>query len=137
MRTLLLRTAFALFLVGVWLGGLSEAQDGLTKRDAQGPVTVTVTLIPGAVSSAPIRAKVVLDTHSVALDGVAFEQAVAIRTPDGAETQPTAVEQASGSGHHREAVLVFQAAQTTGRVQIVVKNVGGVNERLFTWESVR
>jgi hypothetical protein len=33
--------------------------------------------------------------------------------------------------------LVFQAAPTTGRVQIVVKNVGGVNERLFTWESVR
>jgi hypothetical protein len=137
MRALLLRTAFMVSLIGVWLGGQSEAQDGLTKRDGQGPVTVTVTLIPGAVSSAPIRAKVVLDTHSVALDGVAFEQAVAIRTPDGAETLPTAVEQASGSGHHREAVLVFQAAPTTGRVQIVVKNVGGVNERLFTWESVR
>src|SRR5262249_33898968 len=110
MRALALGTVFVSTLVAAWLGGLSEAQDVFTKRDAQGPVTVVVTLIPGVVSSAPIRAKVVLDTHSVALDGVAFEQAVAIRTPDGAETLPTAVEQATGSGHHREAVLVFQAA---------------------------
>jgi hypothetical protein len=137
MRARFLSTVSVLALVAVWLGGLSEAQDVFTKRDAQGPVTVTVTLIPGVVSSAPIRAKVVLDTHSVVLDGVAFEQAVSIRSPDGAATLPTAVEQATGSGHHREAVLVFPAASTTGRVQIVVKDVGGVNERVFTWESVR
>jgi hypothetical protein len=136
MRAVLVDTAFLLF-IGLWFVGLSEAQDAFTKRDAQGPVTVTVTLIPGTVSSAPIRAKVVLDTHSVALDDVAFEQAVVMRTPDGAETLPSAVEQARGSGHHREAVLVFQTAQTAGRVGIVVKNVGGVNERVFTWESVR
>jgi hypothetical protein len=136
MRAFVTRTAFVLSLIGVWLGGQSEAQDGFTKRDAQGPVTVSVTLIPGTVSSAPIRAKVVLDTHSVALDGIAFEQAVAMRAPDGAERLPSAVEQAKGSGHHRQAVLVFQTAQTAGRVQIVVENVGGVNERVFTWESI-
>jgi hypothetical protein len=115
MRVFLLRTAFVLSFLGVWLGGQSEAQDGFTRRDTQGLVTVTVTLISGAVSSGPIRAKVVLDTHSVTLDGVVFEQAVAIRTPDGAETLPTAVEQAKGSGHHREAVLVFQAATNDGQ----------------------
>ena len=135
MRALLLRAAFASFLIGVWLGGQSEAQDGLTKRDAQGPVTVTVTLIPGAVSSASIRAKIVLDTHSVALDDVAFEQAVAMRTPDGAEVLPAAVEQARGGGHHREAVVVFPPPAPPGPVRIVVKNVGAVAERTFVWEA--
>ena len=135
MRAYLLRAAFALSLISVWLGGQSEAQDGLTKRDAQGPVTVVVTLIPGAVSSAPFRVKVVLDTHSVALDGVAFEQAVAIRIADGAEVAPSAVEQTSGGGHHREAVLVFPPSPQSGSVRIIVRNVGGVAERTFLWES--
>jgi hypothetical protein len=135
MRVFFVSMAFVWSLIGVWLGGLSEAQEGLTKRDAQGPVTVVVTLIPSPTPGAPIKAKVVLDTHSVALDGVAFEQAVAIRTPDGAEAPPTAVEQASGSGHHREAVLVFPPSPQPGSVRIVVRNVGGVAERTFLWEG--
>lgn len=135
MRVFFVSMAFAWSLIGVWLGGLSEAQEGLTKRDAQGPVTVVVTLIPSPTPGAPIKAKVVLDTHSVALDGVAFEQAVAIRTPDGAEVLPSAVEQASGSGHHREAVLVFPPLPQPGSVRIVVRKVGGVAERTFLWEG--
>jgi hypothetical protein len=41
----------------------------------------------------PIRWRA-LDTHSIDLDSVAFEHAVALRTPDGADAPPTAVEQA-------------------------------------------
>lgn len=135
MRASLVGMAFVWFVVGIWPGGRPEAQEGLTKRDAQGPVTVVVTLIPSPTPGALVKAKVVLDTHSVGLDGVAFEQAVAIRTADGAEVPPTAVEQASGSGHHREAVLVFPPSSQPGSLRIVVKNVGGVAERIFLWES--
>lgn len=135
MRAFSVGTVFVLSLIGIWIGGLSEAQEGLTKRDAQGSVTVVVTLIPAPTPGAPIKAKVVLDTHSVALDGLAFEQAVAMRVADGAEVTPTGVEQASGSGHHREAVLVFPPSPQSGSVRIVVRNVGGVAERTFTWES--
>jgi hypothetical protein len=135
MRALVAGMAFVWSLIGVWAGGLSEAQEGLTKRDAQGPVTVVVTLIPPPTAGAPLKAKVVLDTHSVGLDGVAFEQAVAIRTADGAEVLPIAVEQASGSGHHREAVVVFPPSPQPGSVRIVVRNVGGVAERSFLWEG--
>jgi hypothetical protein len=134
MRVLAGMAFVVLSLLSVGPAALSEAQGGLTKRDAQGPVTVVVTLIPPATPGAPIKAKVVLDTHSAGLDGVAFEQAVAIRPLDGAEVPPTAVEQVSGSGHHREAVLVFPPSAQPGTVRIVVKNVGGVAERTFTWE---
>jgi hypothetical protein len=77
---------------------------------------------------------VVLDTHSVGLDRIAFETAVVLRGPDGVEIAATAVEQLKGSGHHREAVLVFPPVSRPGTGRIVVKNVGGVAERVFEWE---
>ena len=57
-----------------------------------------------------------------------------MRSPDGADIAPTAVEQATGSGHHREATLVFPPPAQAGPLKIVVKNVGGVADRSFVWE---
>ena len=109
----------------------TSAQSALTKRDGQGPVAVVVTLMEATASG--IRAKVVLDTHSVALDGIAFEQAVRLRRPDGTEIAPVAVEGASGAGHHRQAVVVFPPVGGATAVLIVVKDVGGIAERAFRW----
>jgi hypothetical protein len=113
--------------------GRSAAQDPFTQRDQQGAVTVVVTLMPPATPGAPLKAKIALDTHSVGLDGIAFDRAVVMRT-GGADVPPTAVEQATGGGHHRNAVLVFPPPAQPGPVEIVVKNVGGVDERSFSWE---
>lgn len=128
------RAGLVLTLVIVWAAVSSEAQEGLTKRDRRGPVTVEVTLILPTATGEPIRAKVVLDTHSVALDGIALDQVVVLRVADGADVAPTAVEAAQGSSHHREAVLVFPPVAGAGTVRILVKNVGGVAERSFSWE---
>jgi hypothetical protein len=132
MRAHVLRS-LVLSLVVLGTLGRSEGQDPFTKRDQQGPVTVVVTLIPPATPGAPLKAKIVLDTHSVGLDGIAFERAVVMRT-GGTDVSPTAVEQATGGGHHRNAVLVFPPPAQPGPVQIVVKDVGGVAERSFSWE---
>ncbi len=128
-------------LVGLALGLLTSAsvgnvsaQDALTKRDQQGPVTVAVTLTAPPVPGSPLKVRVVLDTHSVALDGVAFERAVALRKSDGSEEAPAAVEELSGSGHHRQAVVVFPAIAVATEVRIVVRDVGGIPERVFSWE---
>lgn len=94
-------------------------------------MTVAVTLLAVEADSGSVKAKVVLDTHSVGLDGIAFEEAVTLRTAAGADVRPSSVE-LKGSGHHREAVVVFKAPR--GAVQIVMKNVGGVAERTFSWE---
>ena len=135
MRALVVCMAFVSVLISVWPGESSRAQEGLARRDAQGPVTVVVTLMTPPSLGAPPRAKVVLDTHSEALDSVAFEQAIFMRLADGAEIRPTAVEQASGSGHHREAVVVFPPLAQAGTVRIVVKGIGGVAERTFLWDA--
>jgi hypothetical protein len=117
---------------GALVSGTAAAQEPLTKRDDRGQVTVTVTLEAAPAPGRPIRAHIVLDTHVVALDGIALEQAVALRAPDGRDTAPTAVEAAKGGGHHREATVVF-AAPGGEEIHLVVKNVGGVAERSFRW----
>jgi hypothetical protein len=114
-------------------GGVS-AQDALTRRDGQGAVTVVVTLAALPDVGVPIRATVVLDTHAVGLDDVVFERVVALRTPEGAEVAPTGVEGTKGSGHHREAVVVFPPVTQRRTVRIVVRNVGGIGERVFVCE---
>lgn len=128
-----LRTALVVAIAGLGVVGPLEAQEELTKRDGQGPVTVVVTLAAAPAVGAPVKVKVVLDTHSVGLDTIPLEQAVALRTPDGKDLAPTAVE-AQGGGHHRSALLVFPPLAQAGPLRIVVKNVGGVAERSFVWE---
>ncbi len=127
------RAAAVLALVVLWGLGVSYAQNGPTREDRQGPVTVTVTLTAPPVDLTPVRAAVSLDTHSVMLDAIRFEDAVAMRNPEGIDIRPSAVVQVKGSGHHREAVLVFPPIAQGGWLRIVVKNVGGIPERLFIW----
>ena len=129
-----LRAALILMFLTVWSASNTDAQEGLTKRDRRGPVTVEVTLIAPAAPGAPVRAKVVLDTHSVALDGIALDQVVVLRAADGADVAPTAVEAAQDSSHHREAVLMFPPVAGAGTIRILVRNVGGIAERSFSWE---
>jgi hypothetical protein len=109
----------------------SSGEDAATKRDRQGPVTVTVTLLES--SSSRIKASVVLDTHSGSLDGIAFARAMSLRRPTGGDVAPTSVEPVTGDGHHRQAVVVFPPAPGAAEVRIVVKDVGGVAERVFGW----
>jgi len=109
----------------------SSGEEAATKRDRQGPVTVTVTLLEASATGT--KARLVLDTHSGSLDGIVLEQAMSLRGPSGADVAPTAVEQVTGGGHHRQAVLVFPTPAGATEVRMVVKNVGGITERTFRW----
>ncbi len=124
-------TAIVALLV---LPALAAAEE-LTKRDSTGPVTVVATLMPPSAAGEPLRVKLALDTHSVGLDTIAFERAVALRRPDGTEVAPTAVE-TTGGGHHRQTVVVFPSPAPNIPVVLVVKAVGGVAERVFTWQAL-
>lgn len=129
-----LRTGVVVALATLLGPGLVSAQQGLSKRDGQGPVAVTVTVIEAPGTGSPVKVRVSLDTHSISLDGIKFEEVVALGGPDGTAIAPTAVEQAKGAGHHREAVLTFPPLPADAReVRIGVRNVGGIGERTFAW----
>lgn len=130
-----IRTGVVVALAMLLGPGPVSAQQGLSKRDGQGPVAVTVTLLEAPVPGSPVKVKVPLDTHSVALDGIKFEEVVALGGPEGAAIAPTAIEQAKGAGHHREAVSAFPPLPAGAReVRIAVRNVGGIGERTFAWD---
>jgi hypothetical protein len=132
-RHSLLLIAVAVSIVSSILVGGAWAQSGLTKQDRQGSVTVAVTPTEPIAVGEPLKFRVVLDTHSVNLDGIAWERAVVLRSADGSELAPTTIEQTKGSGHHREAVFLFPPVTGRAEVSVVVRNVGGVEERSFTW----
>lgn len=115
-------------------GGLDtvEAQPGAKQSVSGGGVTVDVILLKEQ-SDAPTF-QVSLDTHSVNLDAYRFEEIVRLRDGRGGELKPTAVEGAEGSGHHRKATIRFEWPEPKPKsLEVVVKGVAGVPERVFQW----
>ena len=105
-----------------------------------GGVTVRVSRLDIADS---IAFKVVLDTHSVNLDGYDLVQLAVLRTPSGEEIAPLAWDAPVG-GHHRQGTLTFPsvAADGTPLVQpdgsqlvLVIRDIAGVAERTFSWSG--
>jgi Spy/CpxP family protein refolding chaperone len=117
----------------------------LTQEDRQGGVTVSATLLtpekPRADGKLAVQVK--LETHSVDLDQYQLEKLAVLRDAQGREVQPAGLESASGSGHHREAVLTFPGVDTAGTpllkpeakaLTLIVRGIGGVLERTFRWQ---
>ena len=75
-----------------------------------------------------------LDTHSVNLDSYDLKTVTVLRDDTGKTYLPTGIE-SKGSGHHREATLIFpKVSGEAKRIQIVIKDVAGVKERTFDWD---
>jgi len=122
----------ALLLAGAGRPGAGEAPPGAKQSVPGGGVTVDVTFQKER-NEAPTF-QVVLDTHSGNLDGYRFEAIVRLRDGRGSEVAPAAVEDVKGSGHHREATVRFPWPDPKpNSLEVVVKGVAGVPERVFRW----
>lgn len=84
---------------------------------------------------------VAMDTHSGSLDGYDLGQLAMLRTDQGREVPPSAWDAPNG-GHHREGILTFPATTASGSpiiepntraIELVIRNVGDVPERVFRW----
>ncbi|MDP2948344.1 MAG: hypothetical protein Q8P22_02245, partial [Chloroflexota bacterium] len=80
-----------------------------------------------------------LDTHSGELGRYDLVEVASLRL-EGGEYRPAAWEAIDDTSHHREGILVFprQAPDGTrldaGPVEVVMKGIAGVPERIFRWE---
>ncbi|HSC71861.1 MAG TPA: hypothetical protein VLH58_10935 [Candidatus Methylomirabilis sp.] len=137
-----MRTTRWMFILGlvavVATGGTIQAlaasadQTGLTQQVAGGGVMVVATLLKDQAETMAV--KLALETHSVNLDGYILENLAVLRDDSGKRYQVQAVEQASGGGHHRLAVLRFGKVRAEARtLELIVKDVAGVKERTFRW----
>ena len=120
----------ALLLVN---GTISVIASDATQSVAGGGVTVKVTYL-NPKGSDGARFQIALDTHSINLDSYDLKTISVLRDDAGNTFSPTSVEN-KGSGHHRETTVSFaKVASGTKRVELVIKDVAGVKERIFRWD---
>lgn len=115
--------------------GASLAAEGLGPPQTQsaGGVTVKVTYLEQTHHES--RFSVVLDTHSVNLEMYDLKSLSLMRDDTGLTMVPTGAEN-KGSGHHREIVLTFPRPSLARKwLELVIKDVAGVKERVFRWDS--
>jgi hypothetical protein len=101
---------------------------------------VSVTLAWQGPAAGPVFS-VAMDTHSGSLDGYDLARLAVLRTASGQEVIPASWDAPSG-GHHRKGTLTFPGAGPDGKplmasgggqVTVTIKDVAGVEGRVFTW----
>jgi len=114
----------------------SEANEPgvLTKKAEAGGVTAEVTYLNPGEDNPAFEVK--FDTHSAELDQYKLEGIVSLRDETGREYGTPIVESPAGSGHHRSGVLRFKDADISKAeaIELVIKDVAGVKERVFRFE---
>ena len=104
-----------------------------TQAVTDGGVTVNVTYLNPKQDDGA-RFQVALDTHSVNLDSYDFKTIAVLRDDSGNTYLPAAVEN-KGSGHHRQATVVFgKIASGTKYVELMIKDLAATKERTFRWD---
>lgn len=136
MKTVISIIFFAggLFLASLFAARVSSGAPagGLTQTQSGGGVTVKVTYL-NPKASGEVRFQVVLDTHSVNLDGYDLKSLSLLRDEAG-KTYEVAKTENKGSGHHREITIIFSRPSTEAkRLELVIQDVAGVKERTFRW----
>lgn len=115
--------------------------DVLTQRNSGGSVTVNATW-QNPTASGPLLFTLTMDTHSVDLDGYDLGKLAVLRNDQGQEVMAQSWDAPPG-GHHRSGTLSFPSSggaakpvlsPTTRSLELVIRDVAGVKERVLTWE---
>lgn len=112
----------------------AKGSGGFTKSAEAGGVTVAVTYLNPAEGSPSFEIK--LDTHSADLDPYKLGNIAFLRDDTGKEYGIPVVESPSGSGHHRAGIIRFKGVDVSKAeaIELVIKDVAGVKERVFRFE---
>jgi len=135
-----MRRTNKMFATGLFLSALigvsasfGAVASSTTRTNSGGGVTAKVTRLDSEPNG-DLRFQVVLDTHSVDLGAYDLKKITILRDRAANVYHPTAVEN-KGSGHHRSATVTFaRPAKSTKQVELVIKDIAGVKERVFQWE---
>ena len=113
----------------------SYAKNDMERVNKDGAVTIKVKpLNLGDKEAATIVFDVTMDTHSVNLNFDLSKLSI-LRNNNGTGVMPSAWSAPRG-GHHVEGKLIFPAGDIKDwkSLILVIKNVEGIQERIFTWD---
>ncbi len=112
--------------------GNSSASVYEAKYDSQG--TIEVQVQPIDLSSGEWSIGVGLNTHAGSLDED-MTKIVTLTDDRGDTVAPIRWEGPPPGGHHRNGTLVFaQISPKPASITVIVRDVGGISERKFTWQ---
>ena len=126
-----------IIIAAIWVGNASAiSKKKLRRINKEGPVTITATYQnPLQEGLSEITFNLQLDTHSVNLDQYQLNKLSFIKVNNG-ELQPALSWQPKGASHHYKGTLEFAGPAPDGMksLQLIVRGVGGVEERIFDWQ---
>ena len=110
--------------------------NGVVQSNEAGSVAIEVQWVK--VEGNSLVFKVAMDTHSVALDQYDLGKLAVLRDDTGKEYRPVSWDAPPG-GHHLEGRLTFPLPDSVSQgktkyVEIVIRNVAGIEERVLRWE---
>jgi hypothetical protein len=123
--------------------GDAGAKTGEVRTSEGGRVTIQVSWENGGATGAPLAFSVVMDTHSVDLDGYDLGRLAVLRNDRGQEVKPQRWDAPPG-GHHRSGTLLFPERDSAGNpmvgpevkaMELLIRDVAGVEERVLRWEA--
>ncbi len=123
-------------------GGDSSRSAGATQSNSGGNVTIEITWENPQDTTGPLTFSVGMNTHSVDLDSFDLGKLAVLRNDRGQEVKPQRWDAPSG-GHHRSGTLTFPSKDGSGQpmvgagtktLEIVIRDVAGVKERVLRWQ---
>lgn len=117
-------------------GSSHRPTNGLVQSNTGGSVTIDVEWIKA--EDGLLMFDVSMNTHSVDLDEYDLGELAVLRDDTGNEYHPVSWDSAPG-GHHRKGTLTFPIPDSlsqgkTEYVEIVIRDVAGIKERVLKWE---
>lgn len=116
-----------------------------TLTNGEGAVRIAITYLNPIekVEDNQLVFRVSMDTHSVNLDQYRMEELTVLRDDKGNEYEAQGWFSPRGRGHHRSGVVKFSNKNTSGRpiidpqtkyIEVIIKGVNGIPQRVFKWE---
>ncbi len=103
-----------------------------TRTSSEGGVTIDIT--PLEVGPDAVRFDVQINTHQGNL-GFDMLEVAELEDSQGRRYRPVEWQGSAPGGHHRSGVLIFPGVDTD-RMELTLRGIYGVPERIFTWELV-
>lgn len=113
------------------------AKKDLRRTNDEGPVEMAVLYLNPLRQEAgsELSFEVRMNTHSVNLDAYEMEKISFLRIDGGDEQKALGWSKPGGGGHHRSGILKFAGPipSNAKSLQVIIRGVGGVQERVFEW----
>ncbi len=110
--------------------------DNMLRSNTGGNVTIDVKYL--GYKDNLLIFEIKMDTHSVDLDQYDLTQLTELRDDKGNKYSLVSWDSESG-GHHRNGKVTFSqlgSQSEVGTLELIIQNVGGIQERTFRWETI-